>query len=156
MAAATVYPAFFPEDERWVRTTTPNGSILVEAAKAAKARARFDLVCMLRTFSAETWRHQIEKQEGEMRLWQAITAQRAWWINDVGLAPATEARKSSEPTRWQEHTMQLFSLLLLPPDQAFDMRDDQHLMRLARLLRKAEEDKDEQLAAIIRYFFTTV
>ena len=44
----------------------------------------------------------------------------------------------------------------VPPGETFDMRNDQHLARLARLMHKAEENKDEQLFQIVRYFFTTL
>ena len=152
-AGVTVAPAFFPEDERWVRTATDHGSILEEQNRLAKARAKMELIYMLRTFSAELWRHQLEREKGEKQLWETISGHRAWWVNDVGLAPAPAPRA---PTRWQLNTMSLFGLLLQPPNETFDMKNDQHLARLARLMRKAEEEKDEQLVQIIRFFFSSM
>lgn len=153
MAAVSVYPAFFPEDERFARTQTERGCILEEQSKLAAKRAKLELIYMLRTCVSEVWRHQLERQQGETALFQTITNHRAMWINDVGLRRAPEPRK---PTRWQLTAMGLFSLLLLPEGQGFDMKNDEHLSRLARLMHKAQEEKDEQLHQIIRYFFSAM
>lgn len=150
MSAVSVAPAFFPEDERWVRTATDKGSILEEQSRLAARRAKMELVFMLRTCVAEVWRHQLEREQGEAALFATITNQRAIWINEVGFRSTPEPRK---PTRWQETAKLLFSLLLFPNDEEFDMKNEAHLAKLARLMHKAQQDKDEQLHQIIRYFF---
>lgn len=34
---------------------------------------------MMRDYLKDFWRHEVEKAEGEARLWQTITSNRNWW-----------------------------------------------------------------------------
>ena len=36
-------------------------------------------ITMMRDYLKDFWRHNVEKAEGEARLWQAITHNRNWW-----------------------------------------------------------------------------
>eukprot|EP01111_Echinosteliopsis_oligospora_P013837 TRINITY_DN5068_c0_g1_i1.p1 TRINITY_DN5068_c0_g1~~TRINITY_DN5068_c0_g1_i1.p1 ORF type:complete len:174 (-),score=40.31 TRINITY_DN5068_c0_g1_i1:257-778(-) len=70
----------------------------------------WNLQMIMRKYLSEFWRHQIEKECGNDKLWEEITGmhtRQQYWSE-----PSSSATSSSEKTRWQLVAEQLFCQLL--------------------------------------------
>jgi hypothetical protein len=144
-----------------------------------KANPRLILEQILKSYLIDFWRHQVEKDGGEVRLWDEITnntfttngSSQSWWSsaspepervlqdgeiednpnsNTTSTSPSAVAAATGK-TRWQYFAEQLFCLLLRMNNGSFNA--SQHM---EPLLKICNTHKDEELTTIVGNYVSTL